>query len=211
MTGLTAQEALERLREGNRRFAAGEAVSPEAFGAARRKATLANPQPIAIVLGCLDARVTPEVVLGQGAGDLLVLRVAGNVASPQVVGSIEMAAEMFGTRLVVVLGHSRCGAVQLTAQELHEPRWELSSELQAIMDEITPSVEGAAPAEQRVGTDHWMQDAVRKNVMVAVRRLREESDALKRLARDNGLAVVGAEYDVETGEVEFFEGLEGAD
>jgi carbonic anhydrase len=210
MGGVTATEALQRLREGNRRFAAGEAVAPEAFGVERRHEVLANPQPIAIVLGCLDARVTPEIVLGQRLGDLLVLRVAGNIASPQVVGSIEMAAEMFGTRLVVVLGHSRCGAVQLTAQELHDPQWELSPELQAIMDHITPSVEAAASAEERVESDHWMQDAVRANVMTAVTRLRDDSEALQRLARSNGLRVIGAEYDVETGEVDFFDRLEGA-
>lgn len=206
---MTAEEALKRLREGNRRFAAGDAVPAEAFGTERRLALLTNPQPIAIVLGCLDARVTPEIVLGQGLGDLLVLRVAGNVASPQVIGSIEMAAEMFGTKLVLVLGHLRCGAIQLTAAELHEPTWDLSPELKAIMDDITTSVEQAAPAEERVGTKHWIQSAVRGNVMKSVTRLRERSMGLKRLASTSGLRVIGAEYDCESGLVDFFDPLPG--
>jgi carbonic anhydrase len=208
MSKLTALEALDRLRDGNRRYVAGDGVSAEAYGAERRRAILAGPpQPIAIVLGCLDSRVTPEIVFSQGLGDLLVLRVAGNIASPQVVGSIEMAAKMFGTRLVVVLGHSRCGAVQLTAQELNDPQWQLSPELQAIMDHITPAVEGAADAETRAESDHWMQDAVRANVLTSITRLRDESEALQLLAAENGLRVVGAEYDVETGVVEFFDGV----
>ena len=202
---ITAREALVRLRDGNRRFASGMR-STEPLSDQVRRADLARSQaPFAIILGCSDSRVPAEIVFDQGLGDLFVIRVAGNIVAPSQVGSVEFAAARFGTRLVVVLGHSRCGAILATLEELTDPDRTTSRNLRSIVDRVRPSVEALFRSELRHDADALVQQAVRANVEASVRHLRNGSEILERLIRDEGLRVVGAEYSLETGEVDFFD------
>jgi len=205
----SARDALERLREGNRRFVS-NVRSLEALATQARRADLvAGQQPFAIVLGCSDSRVPAELVFDQGLGDLFVIRVAGNIVAPSQVGSVEFAATRFGTRLVVVLGHSQCGAILATLEELRRPAGAESRNLRSIVDRIRPSVEALLATELRHDTAALVRHAVRANVRAAVNHLRHGSDILERLIERDGLVVVGAEYSLETGAVEFFEGVPG--
>src|SRR5687767_13889444 len=143
---VSAPEALARLRAGNRRFVTGERGLDALLTHTRRSELVAGQQPFAIVLGCSDSRVPAEMVFDQGLGDLFVIRVAGNIVAPSQVGSVEFAAERFGTRLVVVLGHSQCGAVLATLEELRRPRDNQSRNMRSIVDRIRPSVESLLTA-----------------------------------------------------------------
>jgi len=200
---IPAEDALARLREGNTRFVSNVRTAG-AFPSHDRRAELAAGQePFAIVLGCSDSRVPAELVFDQGLGDLFVIRVAGNIVAPSQVGSVEFAAERYNTRLVVVLGHSQCGAILATLEELQTPTENQSRNLRSIVDRIRPSVEGLVT----LGTDHaaLMTAAVRANIRASVHHLRHGSDVLVELIRDRGLLVVGAEYSLETGLVEFLD------
>ena len=202
---IPAHEALERLREGNRRFAA-DLGSGETYVSRSRHTVLPHEQlPFAIVLGCSDARVPAEIVFNQGLGDLFVIRVAGNIVAPSQVGSVEFAAARFNTRLVVVLGHSQCGAIEATLEELQRPVENQSRNLQSIVDRIRPSVEVLLKTELKHDLTALAQHAVRANVRASVDHLRHGSEILELLIRNEDLRVVGAEYAVETGLVEFFD------
>lgn len=202
---VTASEALQRLKEGNQRFVE-RLRGPEApLGASPRLPLAQQQAPFAIVLGCSDSRVPAEIVFDQGLGDLFVIRVAGNIVAPSLVGSVEFAASAFGTRLVVVLGHSRCGAIQATLEQLRRPAENQSPNVRSIVDRVRPAVEGLLKTDLRNDEESLIRQAVRANVGVSVSHLRYGSDVLERLIRDEGLAVVGAEYSLETGEVEFFD------
>jgi carbonic anhydrase len=195
-------EALERLLEGNRRFASGAGEGARRSG----RADLAKQQqPFAIVLGCSDSRVPAEIVFDQGLGDLFVIRVAGNIVAPSQVGSVEFAASRFGTRLVVVLGHSQCGAIQATLEELQQPAVQQSRNLRSIVDRVRPAIEGLLKTELRHDLDALARLAVRVNVKASANHLRHGSEILEQLIRDDGLLVVGAEYSLETGLVEVFD------
>ena len=203
---IPAREALTRLREGNLRFAT-KVRDPDAFlGRDRRNELTARQEPFAIVLGCSDARVPAEIVFDQGLGDLFVIRVAGNIVAPSLVGSVEFAATRFGTRLVVVLGHSQCGAILATIEELTAPTAGQSRNLLAIVDRVRPSVEGLLATDLRHDPDALVRQAVRANIRASVDHLRRGSGVLERLTRDDGLLVVGAEYSLATGVVEFLDG-----
>jgi carbonic anhydrase len=202
---IPAHEALERLREGNRRFVAGIARDG-AQSLPRHVQLTVDHDPFAIVLGCSDARVPAEIVFDQGLGDLFVIRVAGNIVAPSQVGSVEFAAARFGARLVVVLGHSNCGAIRATIDELQQPAEEQSRNLRSIVDRVRPSVETLLKTELRNDMDSLVRHAVRSNVAVSVSHLRYGSPVLEQLIRSDGLEVVGAEYSLETGVVEFFDG-----
>jgi len=202
-----ATEALERLREGNRRFVSG-VRSLEALGSsARRSELVAGQEPFAVILGCSDSRVPVELVFDQGMGDLFVIRVAGNVVAASQIGSVEFATERFGTRLVVVMGHTWCGAVQATLEELQRPTENQSRNLRSIVDRIRPSVEGLLATELKHDPEALAREAVRANVRVSAHHLRNGSERLEQLIRSDGLHVVGAEYSLETGAVEFFDGV----
>jgi len=200
----SAQEALDRLRAGNGRFVASIAREIR-IGHPRRVELAQEQRPFAIVLGCSDARVPAELVFDQGLGDLFVIRVAGNIVAPSQVGSVEFAASHFGTRLVVVLGHSQCGAILATLEELQQPSERQSRNLRAIVDRIRPSVEALLKTELRNDADALVRQAVRANVNASVDHLRRGSKVLEQLIQDEGLLVVGAEYSLETGVVEFFD------
>jgi carbonic anhydrase len=179
----------------------------DAFLSHTRRAELATgQQPFAIILGCSDSRVPAEIVFDQGLGDLFVIRVAGNIVAPSQVGSVEFAAARFGSRLVVVLGHSQCGAILATLEELQRPTENQSRNLRAIVDRVRPSVEGLLATDLGRDLEALVRQAVRANIRASANHLRHGSPLLEQLIRDDGLLVVGAEYSLETGVVEFFDG-----
>jgi len=202
----SAGAALRRLRDGNLRFAANVRGSDAFVSHTRRAELTAGQQPFAIILGCSDSRVPAETVFDQGLGDLFVIRVAGNIVAPSQIGSVEFAAARYGPRLVVVLGHSHCGAILATVEELLRPTASQSRNLRAIVDRVRPSVEGLLATELRHDAEALVQQAVRANVRASVDHLRHGSDVLEQLIQDEGLLIVGAEYSLESGVVEFFEG-----
>jgi carbonic anhydrase len=207
---VSAFEAFQRLREGNARFVSGQGTRDLSLEHMRCKELLADQAPFAIVLGCSDSRVPAEIVFDQGLGDLFVIRVAGNIVAPSQVGSIEFAAERFGVRLVVVLGHSQCGAVQAALEELKRPSENRSPNLGFIVRSILPGAEAAVAQAGSQGHEALMDCAVRENIRASAEHLRHGSDVLEQRIRDNGLLVVGAEYSLKTGVVDFFDGVPAA-
>jgi carbonic anhydrase len=202
---ISAREALERLRHGNERFVNGQRSVGGFTSQARLLEVSKDKEPFAMILGCSDARVPAEIVFDQGLGDLFVIRVAGNVVSPSQVGSVEYAAAAYGTHLVVVLGHTGCGAVRATIDEMQRPTPSRSRNLRSIVDRIRPSVEGLLATELARDHDALVRQAVRANVGVSVSHLRHGSEVLEELIERDELRVVGAEYSLESGVVEFFE------
>ena len=204
---IPAAEALDRLREGNLRFASDER-GPEVFvGHDRRTELTSGQDPFAIILGCSDSRVPAEIIFDQGLGDLFVIRVAGNIVAPSQVGSVEFAAARFSTQLVVVLGHSQCGAIAATIEELRQPEESQSRNLRSIVDRVRPSVEALLSTDLKDDLPALAAEAIRANIRASVDHLRHGSEVLEQLTRDGGLVIVGAEYSLETGLVDFFEGL----
>ena len=203
----SALEAFERLREGNLRFVSEVRSQNILTNQARRDELIPGQNPFAIILGCSDSRVPAEIVFDRGLGDLFVIRVAGNIVAPSLIGSIEYAAEQFGTRLVVVMGHSMCGAVQATLSELKRPSENRSPNLRAIVDYIRPSVEVLLETELAKDQDALLHHAVRANIRVSANHLRHGSQILEHLIQNEELWVVGAEYSLETGYVDFFDGV----
>lgn len=202
---ISALEALDRLREGNRRFVANVRSLDALTSHARRNALAGGQAPFAIILGCSDSRVPAEIVFDQGLGDLFVIRVAGNIVAPSQVGSVEFAAAQFGTRLVIVLGHTQCGAITATLNELRQPTENQSRNLRSIVDRIRPAVEPLLATELRHDPDALAQHAVRANILASASHLRHGSEILEQLIQNEGLLVVGAEYSLETGVVDFFD------
>ena len=201
---IPAQEALERLREGNQRFVS-DIRDSGTLGQARRSQVAESQEPFAIILGCADSRVPAELVFDQGLGDLFVIRVAGNVVAPSQIGSIEFAADRFGTRLVVVLGHSSCGAVQATLEELERPSENRSPNLRSIVGRISPSVQGLLAGPLKGDPEALLDAAVKLNIRASVQQVRNGSEILEQLLQDDGLMIVGAEYCLETGVVHLLE------
>ena len=204
---ISPETALRRLQDGNRRFVAGTPESDPVHTAVRRSELLAGQRPFAIVLGCSDSRVPAEMVFDQGLGDLFVIRVAGNVVAPSQVGSVEFAAEFFGTRLAVVLGHTHCGAVAATVDALTRPEAPPSESLRAIVDRVRPAAAPLLETELRNDRGALVQAAMRAHVRASADHLRHGSAVLERLVDSGQLQVVGAEYSLESGAVEFFDGL----
>jgi len=201
---LTAAQALERLKEGNSRFVSGTGTRDLSSDHRRRLELVDNQAPFAIVHGCSDSRVPAEIVFDQGLGDLFVIRVAGNIVAPSHIGSIEFAAERFGTRLVVVLGHSQCGAVQACLEELERPSTNGSPNLGFIVNAIRPSLEPLLE-RHRGNPKRLVEEAVEENIRASVEHLRHGSAVLEGLIHSSGLMIVGAEYSLETGIVTFLE------
>jgi carbonic anhydrase len=204
---VSAREALTLLRQGNQRFTSDTRRSDLSLGHDRRFELTKGQRPIAIILGCSDSRVPAEIVFDQGLGDLFVIRVAGNIVAPSQVGSVEFAAERFGTRLVVVLGHSQCGAILATLEELRRPTANQSRNLRSIVDRVRPSVEGLLQTDLRSDTEALVSEAVRVNIRASASHLRHGSEILEQLIQRDGLLVVGAEYSLQTGAVDFFDGV----
>lgn len=204
---IAAPEALERLRAGNRRFVEGVRGEDTFTSRARLSELATGQEPFAVILGCSDSRVPVEIVFDQGLGDLFVIRVAGNIVAPSQIGSIEFAAEQFGTRLVIVLGHSRCGAILATLDQLQRPWEHQSRNLRSIVDRVRPSVEELLATEFKHDPEALVQHAIRANVRASVNHLRHGSEILEQLVQNDGLRIVGATYSLDTGLVEFFDDL----
>lgn len=200
---VTAAEALARLRAGNDRFVRNVRSVDALASQNRRDALVGDQRPYAIILGCADSRVPAEIVFDAGLGDLFVVRVAGNVVAPSLVGSIEFAAAKFGTRLVVVLGHTRCGAVGATLDVLEHNVEAPTDNIDDIVDRISPSV--AELVKPGVPREELLRTAIRANVRASSSHLRHASRMLEREIAERGLRVVGAEYALETGVVDFFD------
>ena len=199
-----AADALQRLRDGNDRFVRSARTHP----LPTRPADVADgQQPFAIILGCSDSRVPAEIVFDQDLGDLFVIRVAGNIVQPSQIGSVEFAAAKFGTRLVVVLGHSRCGAIEETLNVLEQPDSPMSGNIRSIVDFIRPSIESLLDDSAGASREAVVEAAVRANVRTSADQLRHGSALIEQLERDDGLVIVGAEYSLETGIVDFFDGV----
>ncbi|MFA7592468.1 MAG: carbonic anhydrase [Thiohalobacteraceae bacterium] len=206
-TTLDAIAAFRRLRDGNQRFAAG-LRSIDTMATHTKRAELTSGQtPFAIILGCSDSRVPAEIIFDQGLGDLFVIRVAGNVVAPSQIGSVEFAAAEFDIRLVVVLGHSQCGAVSASISALRHPDEEHSLNIRSIVDRIRPAIAGLMSTELRDQPAALLQQAVRANVRASVNQMRHGSVMLEDLTNHGGLLIVGAEYSLETGVVDFFDGI----
>jgi carbonic anhydrase len=203
---ISARDALERLREGNRKFVSNNRSSEGFLTQSRRAELTESQQPFAIILGCSDSRVPAEIVFDQGLGDLFVIRVAGNIVAPSQVGSVEFAAAAFGTRLVVVLGHSRCGVILTALEELRRPTNDQSRNIRSIVDRVRPSIEELLATDLKHNPDALVAQAVRANIRASANHLRHGSEVLEQLSQDDGLVVVGAEYSLGTGVVEFFDG-----
>lgn len=204
---VSATEALQRLRDGNQRFVAGTTNHVEAVERVHRTKAADGQNPFAIVLACSDSRVPIELIFDQGIGDLFVIRVAGNIVAPSQIGSVEFAAKQFGTRLVLVLGHSNCGAVIATLNELALRNRHRSPNLRSIVDRIRPAVEPLLREHTDDNIDEILADAVRANICASVERLSHGSLILEQLVESGDLAVIGAEYSIENGAVDFFEGV----
>jgi carbonic anhydrase len=207
---ISAQDALALLRDGNRRYVADVRSHDTLPSRARRIELTASQEPFAAILGCSDSRVPVEIVFDQGLGDLFVIRVAGNIVAPSQIGSVEFAAEQFGTRLVVVLGHSQCGAIHATLEQLQRPKENQSRNLHSIVDLIRPSVEDLLATDLRHDLSALVHQAVRANIQASVNHLRHGSEIIENLIQEDGLVVVGAEYSLETGVVDFFDDVAGA-
>jgi carbonic anhydrase len=208
---ISARDALGLLRDGNRRFVADVRSRENLPSRARRVELAAGQAPFAAILGCSDSRVPVEIVFDQGLGDLFVIRVAGNIVAPSQIGSVEFAAEKFGTRLVVVLGHSQCGAIVTTLEQLQRPKENQSRNLHSIVDLVRPSVEELLASDLKHDLGRLIHEAVRANIRASVKHLHHGSEIIENLIQKDGLRIVGAEYSLETGEVDFFEGIEEGD
>jgi carbonic anhydrase len=204
---VSAREALDRLRDGNRRFVSDRGGTGILTSRTRRNELTEGQEPFAVILGCSDSRVPAEIVFDQGLGDLFVIRVAGNVVASSQIGSVEFAAERFGTQLVVVLGHSRCGAIVATLEQLTSPTEKQSRDLRSIVDRIRPSVEPLLATELRHDSEALVRHAVRANIRLSASQLRHGSEILERLIKEGRVLVVGAEYSLETGIVDFFDSV----
>jgi carbonic anhydrase len=203
---IPALEALSQLREGNQRFVSNVRDNKTPASSAR-PIGLGAQEPFAVILGCSDSRVPVEIVFDQGLGDLFVIRVAGNIIAPSLVGSVEFAAERFDTKLVVVLGHSHCGAIEATLEFLQNPGTNHSGNQSSIVERVRPSVEELLATDLKHDPAALLRHAVRANIRASVSHLRHGSEVIEQLIKNNGLMVVGAEYSLETGVVDFFDGM----
>ena len=199
---ISPAEALQRLRDGNRRFVAGERGNADSVSEARRAELVGGQNPFAAIVACSDSRVPVELLFDQGLGDLFVIRVAGNIVAPSQIGSVEFAAAKLGTRLVVVLGHSNCGAIDAALQAIKSADEAASPNLRAIVDSIRPALEPLVADKGEVD----LREAVAANVRQSVAHLRAGSGILRDLEDSGEIMIVGAKYSIESGEVRFFDG-----
>ena len=203
---IAAEEALLRLQEGNARFVSGEIASGPEHYRYRREQIVLDQEPFAIVVGCSDSRVPVEIVFDQGLGDLFVIRIAGNVISRTQLGSIEFSAMKHGARLVVVLGHTGCGAMKAAVAAVEAGAEPESDNLRVLVDQIRPAVARAGEFDCGCASGELVDRVGRENVRQAVEAIKDSSDIIRQLVEEDGLVITGAEYSLATGAVEFFDG-----
>lgn len=201
---MKAEQALQKLQEGNRKFVAATSAEVELTTPMVKMDVSQGQQPFAVILGCSDSRVPAELVFHCGLGELFVIRVAGNVVAPSQIGSVEFACQNFGTELVIVLGHSHCGVINATVQALLEEGDDISPNVASIVDRVTPAV--LPVVTQNSAADHadLVHQAMRANVAHSVDRLQMRSQILRQLVKKGKLQIIGADYSIESGEVEFY-------
>jgi len=201
---MNSKEALNKLIQGNKAY-----VSSDKDGMNNNftpHETILEQNPFAIILGCSDSRVPAEIVFRQGLGDLFVIRIAGNIVAPSQIGSIEFACQQFGTPLVVVLGHTHCGAIRATVESLINDSDDFSPNLASIVDLVTPAVLPLVDGKEDIQADeHLCHTAMQANVEQSVNTLKTASRTIRRLIKSGDLEIVGAEYSIETGEVTFYQ------
>jgi len=203
---ITASEAISRLKDGNQRFVTGVRNIDTTVKRLHRT-DFVEQSPFAIILGCSDSRVPAEIVFDQGLGDLFVIRVAGNIVAPSQVGSVEFAVERFNSPLVVVLGHSMCGAVMATIDEIKNPLNNKSSNVLSIVNRIRPTVEPLFETELDNNPSKLLESAIRANILAATNHLRHGSQMLEQLVQKGDVTIIGAEYSLDSGEVTFFDSI----
>jgi carbonic anhydrase len=196
--------ALRRLEQGNQRFASDVRSIASLATTAQRLALASAQSPFAAILSCADSRVPSEMVFDQGLGSLFVVRVAGNIVAPSLVGSIEYAVETFGLELVVVMGHTKCGAVKATIDHLEHAEVG-SKNVLAIVERIRPAVAPLMTSYR--DRDALFSAATRANVRASANQLRSGSPILEERLAAGRLLVVGAEYSLDTGLVDMFDGV----
>jgi len=203
---IPAKNALLRLIQGNRRFVKNRSTGIVAIQRNARKLMLKSRGPFAIILSCSDSRAPSEILFDQGLGDLFVIRVAGNVVAPSLIGSVEFAAATTQARLVVVMGHTQCGAIQATFDAVQGKKAVLSENIHDIVERISPHIHRlVARKKGSVKREDILRDAVRANVLASANHLRHGSRFLENMVRDKELMIVGAEYDIDSGIVDFFD------
>ena len=195
--------ALKKLVDGNKRYVEAIAGNAELSTPTNRQDVAAGQKPFAIIVGCSDSRVPAELVFHQGLGDLFVIRVAGNIVAPSQIGSVEFACQNFGTQLVVVLGHSHCGAVKATVEALTSGKNDFSPNVASIVDRVTPAVRPVVEGQQFSDQDDLVHQAMRANVEQSVNELQTRSSILQQMAERGDIKIIGAEYSIETGLVDF--------
>ncbi len=201
---IPASEALAQLRAGNQRFASGNPTPHLDY--VKRAELLSGQSPKAVIIGCSDSRVPAEIVFDQSLGDLFVIRVAGNIVAPSQIGSVEFAVEQFGTQLVVVLGHSHCGAIKAAIDSMRDPDTQHSRNMRSIVDRITPAIANVILDDQSHSPEGLVALAVRANISYSVSQLRHGSSILEEFVQDSGMQIIGAEYSLESGIVTFIDG-----
>ena len=183
----TPQDALDKLMEGNKRYTQDKLMYPD-LSPARRQALTSKQKPFAVILGCSDSRVSPELIFDQGLGDLFVVRLAGNVVTPVVLDSIEYAAKYLGSSIILVLGHENCGAIKAVYEGV-------TLDIEALAAQISPANEGCKKKKAPVN------ECVRANVRYVVKAL-QSYPAIKKLLEQKQVQIVGAYYSLESGAVE---------
>ena len=204
---LSTQAAYQRLAEGNARFVNGHSKQNQYDTINRREQLKEGQEPFAIILGCSDSRVPAEIVFDQSLGDLFVIRIAGNIVAPSQIGSIEFAVERFGSPLVVVLGHTKCGAITATVESLTSTSTVKSqcAHIGSIVKRITPSVTELLKSDLKNDRDALISSACKANIRASVNQLRHSSEFIEQMLDQKKLDIIGAEYDLDTGIVEFFD------
>jgi len=202
---IPGSKALLRLMQGNKRFVKNRKKGTLAVHRDSRKLMIKNRGPFAIILSCSDSRAPSEILFDQGLGDLFVIRVAGNIVAPSLIGSVEFAAATTQARLVVVMGHTECGAVQATYDAVLG-KTVFSDNIRDIVERIQPHIHRLVSRQKGAHKrEEVLRDAVRANVLASADRLRSGSRFLEDMVRDSELMIVGAEYDIRTGLVDFFD------
>lgn len=198
-------EALAKLKEGNARFENGLSALAPKTNKAIRKLFSKQQSPFAIILSCSDSRAPSEILFDQGLGDLFVIRVAGNIVAPSLVGSVEYAAAMTSARLVVVMGHTQCGAIRATYDAIRGQGREISDNVRNIVERIQPHIQPIVEHGDDQSTQKVLNESMRANVLASANHLRSASRILEDLISRHELAVVGASYNIATGKVQFFD------
>ncbi len=201
---MNADKALQKLIEGNKRYIEGTADGAELTITTRRQQITDGQNPFAAILGCSDSRVPAELVFNRGLGDLFVIRVAGNIVAPSQIGSVEFACQHFGTQLVVVLGHSHCGAINATVDALMGDPDNLSPNVASIVDRVTPAVLPIVKRNSYKDKDDLVHQAMRANIEQSVNGLQMRSRILRSMVDRGQIKIIGAEYSIETGAVDFY-------